>query len=279
MDTQPVQDGATGLRAHSRDIAPWIETLARAGYGAKGVVYLLVGGLAVAAALGRGGQVDGSGDALQSLATAPFGRVLLAVLAIGLVGFVIWRVVEALLNPENEPGRRRAFFVISAIVYTGLAVEAVRLALGSAGGGGGGEAEADHWTATLMAQPMGRILVIVAGAALALYGLEQIGKGFKAELDRRLALGNLSATARAWVVRIGRLGLAARGIVFSMMGGFLAAAGLSSDASDARGVGGALISLREQAYGQWLLAVVAAGLMAYGLYCLVRARWRRITPA
>ena len=278
MERQPVQEGAAALRAGKREAAPWIETLARLGYGAKGVVYLLVGGLSVAAALGRGGQVDGSGGALQSLATAPFGRVLLALLAVGLAGFVVWRAVQALLNPENDSGRRRAFYVISGIVYAALAVEAVRLALGSAGGGSG-ESEADHWTATLMAQPLGRILVVAAGAALALYGLQQIGKGFTAELDRRLALGDLSTTARAWIVRIGRAGLAARGLVFSMMGGFLAAAGLTSDASAARGVGGALSTLREQAYGQWLLAAVALGLFAYGLYCLVRARWRRITPA
>lgn len=278
MELQPLQDGEAALRAGSREAAPWIEMLARLGYGAKGVVYLLVGGLAAAAALGRGGQVDGSGGALQSLASAPFGPALLALLALGLAGFVVWRVVEAALNPEHEPGRRRAFFVISALIHAGLAVEAVRLALGS-GDGSGGESEADHWTATVMAQPLGRVLVIAAGAALALYGVQQIGKGFTAQLDRRLALVNLSATARTWVVRIGRVGLAARGIVFSIMGGFLAAAGLTSDASDARGVGGALSSLREQAYGQWLLAAVALGLVAYGVYCLVRARWRRITPA
>ncbi|HUH14159.1 MAG TPA: DUF1206 domain-containing protein [Longimicrobiales bacterium] len=279
MSSQPVQHGRAVERPGAGGAAaPWIEPLARLGYGAKGVVYLLVGGLAVAAALGRGGQTEGSGGAIQHLAAAPYGQVLLFTLAVGLLGFVVWRATQALVNPENESGRRRAFFVVSGLVYAALAVEAARSALGP-GGSGSGEAEADHWAATLMAQPLGQGLVVVVGAALALYGLQQIGKAFTADLDRRLALGSLSGTSRTWVRRFGRTGLAARGIVFSMMGGFLAAAGVTSDPSEARGVGGALRSLREQPYGPWLLGAVALGLMAYGLYCLVRARWRRITPA
>lgn len=268
MESNAARTGA--LADTRRRAAPWVELLARAGYAAKGIVYILVGGLAASAAL-RGGGTEGSEDALAQLSGAPFGRVLLGIIALGLAGFVVWRLVGATLNPENDGAGRRAFYVVSALVYGGLAMEAGRLSL-EAGGGG----EGDHWTRTLMAQPFGPWLVVLAGAAVALFGLQQIWRGFTADIDDRLALSALSSRARAWAIRTGRLGLGARGVVLAIIGAFMVGAGLSADPASARGVGGALSAVRGQPYGRWLLAAVALGLVAYGVYGLVRARWRRI---
>ena len=269
---------ADSARGAAREAAPWIERLARFGYAAKGAVYILIGVFAVMAATGNGGQASGSSGALGAIADSTWGTVLLALVAIGLAGYVVWRLVGAVLNPEHDSGGKRAFYVISGLVYGALAVEAARLVLdggsgGSSGGGGGG---AQHWTATLMQQPFGQVLVAVAGIAVGLYGLHQLYRAYSADVGDRLDLHALSASARRWTVRFGRFGLAARGVVLAMIGGFVLMSAMQADPSEARGLGGALRTLQQQDYGPWLLLIVALGLVAYGLYNLVRARYRRI---
>ncbi|CAN5266564.1 DUF1206 domain-containing protein [soil metagenome] len=269
-----VQQGAQQATRHA---APWIEKLARLGYAAKGVVYIVLGLLALQAAFG-GGQATDSGGALRTIVLQPFGRVLLGVIALGLFGYVVWRLVSAFLNPEGEKAPKRVGYAISGVIHVGLAIEAVRLAMGRASGGGNGD-QASHWTAEAMSQPLGRWAVAVAGIMIAGWGLQQLHHAYKVKLDKQLALGELSGGMRAWVVRVGRAGLAARGIVFGIIGIFVSLAALHTNPSEARGLGGALQALEQQPFGPWLLGVVAVGLMAYGIYELVRARYRRIQPA
>lgn len=263
--------GAADVRGHA---APWIERLARLGFAAKGAVYVLVGGLAAAAAVGAGGRTTGSGGALRALSDSTVGQVVLGAIAVGLVGYVLWRAVSAILNPENDGAAARAYYALTAIIYGGLAVEAGRLALGAGGGSSGSEAR--HWTAELMSQPFGQWLVVAAGAVIAAFGLGQIFKAYTVDLDERLDFGALSREASRWTVRFGRFGLAARGVVFAMIGAFVVVAGVQAQPGEARGVGGALDALRSQPYGPWLLGVVALGLVAYGVYNFVRARYRRL---
>ncbi|MFW6331381.1 MAG: DUF1206 domain-containing protein, partial [Gemmatimonadota bacterium] len=160
-----------------------------------------------------------------------------------------------------------------AVIYGLLAVEAARMALSGAGGGGGG---ASHWSATLMQQPFGRWLVAAAGVAVGVYGLQQLLNAWRVDLDDQLALGSLSRSARRWTIRLGRLGLAARGVVFGIIGYYFVRSALQASPSEARGVGGVLSSLQDT---PWLLGVIAVGLVAYGLYNMVRARYRVIRPA
>lgn len=262
-------------RRAEQEAAPWIEKLARFGYAAKGAVYILVGGLAAAAAFGPGGSTEGSSGALQTLTDSTWGRALLALIALGLAGYVIWRAVCAIRNPENDSAGRRAFYAITALIYGGLAVEAARMAMNGAGGGSGSEGTA-HWTAQLMQQPFGQILVGIAGVAVGLYGLQQLINAWQVDLDDHLALGSMSASARTWTVRASRFGLAARGLVLVIIGGYFLVAAIQSDPSEARGIGGVLEMMRGT---PWLLGIVALGLVAYGLYNLVRARYRVIRPA
>lgn len=277
----PGGGGAEGAaRRATREAAPWVETLARFGYAAKGAVYILVGGLAVAAAVGGGGQTTGSSGALATIAESPLGRVALALIALGLAGYVVWGVVRAVVNPENDSGGKRAYYGISAVVYGLLAVEAARLALSGPGGGGGsagGSGDgAMHWSATLMQQPFGHWLLGAVGVGVALFGLQQIWNAWRVDLDDQLALGSMSRTTRSWAVRSGRFGLAARGVVFVIIGVYVTLAAVQSDPSEARGLGGVLDTMRET---PWLLGLVALGLVAYGVYNLVRARFRVIRPA
>lgn len=259
--------------AAAREAAPWLERLARLGYAAKGAVYLLVGGLAVAAAVGSGGRTTGSSGALAAIPDSTAGRAVLVLIALGLAGYAIWGVVRALRDPEGEGTAHRVFFAVTAVIYGLLAVEAARMALSGAGGGGGG---ASHWSATLMQQPFGRWLVAAAGVAVGVYGLQQLLNAWRVDLDDQLALGSLSRSARRWTIRLGRLGLAARGVVFAIIGYYFVRSALQASPSEARGVGGVLSSLQDT---PWLLGVIAVGLVAYGLYNMVRARYRVIRPA
>jgi len=79
-----------------------------------------------------------------------------------------------------------------------------------------------------------------------------------------------------FAIRSGQAGLSARGVVFGIIGVFLIQAALHSNAGEALGLSGALRALEQQSYGQWVLGIVALGLVAYGFYMLVLARYRRI---
>ena len=254
-----------------------MEIMARLGYGARGIVYCLVGGLALLAAFGSGGQTGGSRSALQSLLSQPFGKAWLVLIASGLFGFAAWRIVEALTDADHR-GREwkalgiRAAHLVSGGIYAGLAVFALNLAFGR-GAGGGEDQAAQSWTAWLMAQPFGQWLVGLIGVGVAAAGLGFIWKGWRGDVVMRLAL---PSGADRWVLPLGRLGYAARGVVFVLVGGFLILAALHSNSSEVHGLGGALQSLQAQPFGWILLGVVAAGLFAFGVFGLVQARYRHL---
>lgn len=276
--------GAEASAKHAeKEAAPWIAKLARLGYAAKGVVYITVGGLAIQTALGTGGQTTGSEGAMESIGRQPLGQLILAILALGLLGYAIWRVVQAVRDPEGKGtdvrgiGTRLAYG-ISGLIHAGLALEAVRLATGS-GQGDSSESGVDSRTAMLMEQPLGRWLVGLVGLGIMAFGGYELYRATRGKVVKRLRLGDVDADTARWIERVGRAGYLARGVVFAMIGYFLIQAARQFDPQKARGIGGALSSLRDEAYGPWMLGLVAAGLMAYGLFALVKSRYRRIRPA
>ena len=260
----------------------WVERMARLGYTTKGIVYAIVGVLAVQAALGTGGKTTDTKGALGAIAQQPFGQFLLALVVIGLIGYVLWRFIEAIQDPEHknsnnaEGWARRIGYAISGIIYASLALSAIRLILGS-GSGGSSSTSAQDWTARLLSQPFGQWLVGVVGALIIGSGFHEFYKAYKAKFRRELKLHQMSATEETWATRISRFGIAARGVVFIMIGFFLIQAARQSDASEARGLDGALETLSQQPYGPWLLGIVALGLVAYAVYMWVQARYRRIS--
>ena len=164
----------------------------------------------------------------------------------------------------------------NGLFHAALAVSVGRVALGSGGGGGGGP---DDWTATLLQQPFGRWLVGLAGAVIFAVGLFQFYRAYDAKFMEKLKPGEMAPRERLWTRRAGRLGHAARGVVFLVIGVFLAQAALQSDPDEARGLGGALSALAAQPFGPYLLGLVAFGLVAFGLFMFVVARYRRIRTA
>jgi hypothetical protein len=273
-------------RATAQNAGPGLVTAARFGYAAKGAVYIIVGLLALQAALGSGGQTTDKRGALSSLTNQPGGKLVLGLLAAGLFGYALWRLVEAATDAEGAgPGAKgtalRAAHATFGVIYAGLGFEAARLASGGSGSGAGGGAGASggataHWTGRLMSLPLGRALVIAAGLGVVAYGIAQLVRAYKANVRKRLDLSSLDPAAQEWVIRLGRLGYAARGVVLLVVGWFLVQAALRHDPQQATGLGGALAALEQAPYGVWLLGLVAAGLIAYGLYNVVQARYRVI---
>ena len=256
---------------------PWVERLARLGYAARGVVYALVGILAVQTAFGaRGNQETDTRSALQMVAEQS--RALLWLLALGLFGYALWRVIEGVMDVEGKGSdlkgwAKRAAMVGSGLIYGGLAMAAVRIASGSGDSGGGGN---QAWTAELMTKPFGRWLVALIGIGVMVGGLAQIRNGWTEKFRKHLKMQEMDANEQRLAVNTGKLGLIARGIVFLLSGWFLIQAARHFNPDEARGLAGALESLARQPYGAWLLGFVALGLIAFGAYSLLLARYRRI---
>lgn len=270
------------VRLHAKDTAqrarPWIERFARWGYATEGAVYTLIGLLATHAAFGTGGHATGQRGALEVVGGSPFGGILLGLIAAGCLGYALWRSVQAIADPDGEGTDVRALgkrvgYGVSALIYSGLAFSAVGMALGKASDGGGSP---DHWTARLLSQPLGQELVAGVGGVAVGVGLHELYQAYKVEFLEYLKLGEMGERARKWIERWGRIGMAARGIVFGLVGVFLMRAAREYDPREARGLGGALQTLAQQPLGPLLLGAVALGLVSYGLFMLSVARYRHM---
>jgi hypothetical protein len=269
--------------AVSEGAALWVPKLARAGYASKGVLYAVVGALAALAATGNGGATTGSKGALEAIRAQSFGQILLALVAVGLLGYAAWSFVQAILDPEGEGSdgksiaKRVGWFAIG-VVHLGLVVYAVGLLTGAAlgGGAGSGSGGAEAWTARLMSWPLGPWLVGAAGLLVTGLSIHQLYRGWRADLDDQLDLSRLRPTTRAWTIRISRFGMAARGVVGTVVGVALVIAAWRSNPREAKGLGEALASVQSWTLGSVILGTIAVGLVAYGVYELVEARYRRI---
>ena len=268
--------------------AAWVpehaEATGRIGLAARGAVYCLAGLLALAVATGRGsGEIEGQG-AVESLAGKPFGGALLVALAIGLVAYALWRLLRAITGAGEGADRdgwqeavMRAGNAAQAIVYVSLAMAAVRvLRQGSNGSEGGSDQRARSITARLLEQGWGRAAVIAVGLGLVAAGAGMVWWGVSRRFEEHLRTSEMTAGQREWLPRLGVFGHAARGVVAALVGLFLVQAALDHDPSEAVGIDGALRRLADQTYGPVALVVVALGLVAYGLYSFVEARWRKV---
>jgi hypothetical protein len=259
--------------------ADGLEALARFGYGAKGVVYAVVGVLAVQAAVGSGGSTTDQHGAVRAIAEQPFGRLLLGIVAMGLLGYVVWRLVQAFLDPEGkgtDPGGvvARVVYAVSGLAYASLALSAGTAAVrgGRPRGGGGGE----EAVAPLLGAPGGPLLVGAIGLTVLGVAVWQAKRAATAEFMDAYDRSRMSETEQRTARLTGQVGHAARAVTFAIVGVFLVLAAASSDAERAKGLGGALDTLAAQPFGPVLLLVVALGLVAYGLFCMTEARWRVI---
>ncbi len=254
-----------------------IERLARLGYASIGIVYMIVGGFAVRAGVERRSSTGGQKDAFAFILQQPFGRLLLGVIAAGLIGYVLWRFVSAVTDSEHRGDDVqglgiRAAGIFRGLVYSAMALEVMRMIARNSGGAGGSDHQAAHWTARLMQQPFGRWLVALAGLGVVSYGAYQLYAAWDSKLSKRISLGEMDARVRGKVIAVSHFGIGARGLVFIMIGGSLGLAALRHNAETAHGTAGALRELPPP-----LLIVAGFGLAAYGVYALVNAKYRRIT--
>lgn len=258
---------------------PWVERLARFGYFAKGVVYIAVGWLSMQAAIGVGGTTTDTEGALSAIFRQPLGPLLLAVVGVGLICYSAWRVGQGLFDFERK-GRdlhglvKRTGYLGSALAYGTLAFTAISQAIGLATTGGRSQ---EDWTALVLARPAGRYLVIAAGVVLAALAINAAVVALRGLFRRKLKLEEMSEAAEGWASTLAVSGLLARGLVFGLLAIFFVQAGWESDASEAGGLSQVLVAIASQPQGPWLLGATAAGLVAYGLFALVQARYRRIS--
>lgn len=262
-----------------RDVGSWVERLARLGYLVKGVVYVTVGLLAIQVALGLGGRTTGASGALVSLSRQPFGTFLIGIVAVGLLGYSMWRLVQAVFDVEAK-GRdprgllKRFGYLLSGLAYGTLALEAWRLLLRL-----GVSSDSDSqelWTARILSLPWGRVLV-VAGA-LVMFGLA-LNAGivaFRRLYRDKLQLGRMSRSEERLADVAAMAGLLGRGSVFGVIGIFLWRAALLEAPGIAGSSAEALDALATAPYGMWLLGGVAVGLLAYGAFAITQARYREM---
>jgi hypothetical protein len=250
------------------------ELLSRAGFVARGLIYGIIGVLALKLAIGHGGKLTNQQGALHTVAHQPFGKFLLILVAIGLGSYSLWRFARAVLGhgPEGSDSRfDRLAALASGVVYLALCFIAIRILTGS-----GGSANADKTTAGVFGWPAGTWIVGAAGLVLIGVGLYQGYRGVTKDFLDDSKTEEMSPTVRTWIGWIGLVGHLARMVVFTLVGVFLVKAAVEYDPRAAVGLDGALAKLLNHSYGPLLLGVVAAGLIAFAVYSFSDARFRRI---
>ena len=272
---------AAGRSARRAAMGKWMSLLARLGYAVKGVVYLIIGGLAMALAVGHGGEATDQRGALQAIYAQPLGQFLLVVIGIGLVGYALWSFIQALFDTEGKGSKAKGIiarvgYAGVGVAYAALAFGAFQLALGTGNVGKSSTASTQDWTAKLLKLPFGVPLVVIVGLVVIGIAVYLFSKAYTAKFRQRLNLARLNTRLRRWVVNLGRFGYAALGVVFTIIGIFLIVAALQHSPHEAKGLDSALKELLVQPFGPVLLAIVALGLIAYGVYSFVEARYRRV---
>ncbi|MFG2681917.1 DUF1206 domain-containing protein [Streptomyces sp. NPDC048392] len=267
-------------RGHARRAANGsaAEGAARAGLTARGVIYLLVGTLALQIALGTGNRQADRGGALAELSDKPFGAVLLWALGAGLVGMALWRLSEAIFGATGKDGhtaRKRLPAAARCVFYAFVAYSVLAFAAG-AGGSGSSDRQSRDVTARVMEMPAGRWLVGVAGAAIVVAGVVIAVQALRRGYHKKMKLGALRPRTRRLVDVTGVGGGTARGLVFAGVGAFTVRAAVDYAPDRAKGLDDTLRSFADTPLGPWLLALVAAGLVLFGVFSFALARWRRV---
>jgi hypothetical protein len=278
---QALKHPAREARAEAERGSGWYGWLARTGLVAKGISFGIVGVLAIKLALGDGGKATSRQGALQALAHHSLGKFLLIVLAIGFAAYAIWRFVQAFAERGNGEGGakkwgQRAGYVGRGLIYAGLTYTTVKILTGSAGHQSQNQ-KAQKTTAAILDWPGGRWIVGAAGLGIVGVGLWNAYRGITKKFEDRWRRGRMSNTERKWGARVGVIGHLARGVVFTLIGIFITKAAVDYRPKEAIGLDGALQKLANRPYGPWLLGITAAGLLAYGLFCLVDARYRDVS--
>jgi hypothetical protein len=279
--TIDLEQPAEEARAKAESGRGWYAVLARTGLVAKGLSYGLVGALALQLTFGGSGKATSRQGALEQVAQRPFGKLILVLLALGFAAYAVWRFVQAYAErPDADDAAaevwvKRAGYVGRGLIYVGLTYSTARIVLGS--GAQSQNAKARHSAGVVLSWPAGRWIVGAAGVCLLAVAFWNLYRGLARKFDDKWRLSRLTPAVRRWGARAGVVGHVARFVVFGLIGLFALKAALEYKPKDAIGLDGALQKLAHASYGPWLLGLTAAGLFAYGVYCLVDARLRDVS--
>jgi hypothetical protein len=263
----------------ARRASSWVARIARVGYTAKGVVYATIGVLAMRETLGAGGATAGPIEAMRSMGPNPLDGVLLVVLSVGLLGYALWKLVQGFADPDDKGSDahgvlRRIGYIGSGLIHGILAFTAAQSIFGAE------DTSEDAVALSVMAYqpPLGRIMVGLVGLIVIGVGLYQLYAAYGAKFQDELRLNRMSDAEGRWVTLAGCVGTAARAFAIGVAGVFVVLAAYQSDPSEVRGLGEALETIQLQPSGSYMLGAMAAGLLVYGAFMLLVARYRRIEP-
>jgi Domain of Unknown Function (DUF1206) len=254
---------------------PAAHALARAGLAARGVIYVLIGWVAILVAIGQSSHEADQRGALQLLASKPYGAALLWLLAIGFAAYALWRFSEAAygVTGEGNGAGPRLKSLARGVVYAGLAVLTFLVITGSSKSQAGQERDL---TASVMRHTGGQVVVGIVGAVIVVVGLALAAEGLRRKFLKHLQTSRMSARTRQVVTRLGIVGTTVRGLVFALVGALVIDAALTHKPAKAGGLDKALQTLHNQPFGQVLLIAVAIGLIVFGAYGLCEAKWRKV---
>jgi hypothetical protein len=258
---------------------PWIEFLERAGYIARGVLYLVMGVLAFRLAGGFGGKATDQSESLATMAGGPFGKALLLAFAVSLGAYSVWGFVRAIFDPlhrgDGAAGiAERLGFAWSGVAYAGLALFGLGLFVGASKTAS--QDTTQSTIAKILAYPAGEVAVLLIGLVSISVGLWQFVEAYRAKFKHDFKREQMTEAEETLVFGLGRLGMVARGITFTLVGWFIVQGGMHRDPSRVRGYGGAFMWLLTQPHGHLLLGIVALGFIALGLHSFAAARWIRL---
>ena len=265
------------VSAHQAKNSNVVKVLGRAGIACYGLVHVIVAYLALRVAFGDSGQQADQKGAVQEVGSTSFGTVVLWILALGLIAFGLWQLIQAAIgfqwvDKKGKRTRKRIAAVGKAILAISLGIYAMRLVTGSGSGGGSGNQQQQEWTAKLMELPAGQVLVGIVAVVVIGIGVAEIRRGVKKSFMKDLNTGELPQGTQRWVRRLGVFGYIAKGTVVGIIGVLLGFAAFQHNPSEAGGLDRALKTLAAQPFGTIALVIVAVGLAAFGVFCFAAAR-------
>jgi hypothetical protein len=274
-----VQAHAERAKASLSDERPWLARLARVGMLAPGLLYIVVGWLAIMLALGHSTGNPSRKGALHEVASHTWGTIALGLLAAGFVAYALWRFAVAALGEKIESREdltvwKRLWYVARGLLYVGAAWTTIQVMENSTGASD--TATQRDKTAEVLSWPAGRWLVAAVGVGVIAYGGGSIYRGLTRKFADDLKLGQIGSTAKTWFCRAGTFGWCARGVVLGLIGGFLVKAAVQFQSKESKGIDATLSTVAQQPYGRFLLGIVALGLISFGLFYFVRARYREV---
>lgn len=272
-----MSSGTIAAKSRHAGQSRWVERLGRAGLVAKGVLYAVVAILAVQVALGGREESPDRGGALRTIAEQPFGKALLILLAIGLAGYALWRLAQAILDRDQEGEGPKGLAKRGAnLAKAGWYGILCALTVSTLVGNGSGDGNEQATTAGVFERPGGRYLVYAAGLAFLAAAAFNGWRAITCKFNKKMKTGEMGDAEETAATGVGILGHLARMVVFGLIGAFLFKAAWEFDPNQARGLDGALLEVAQAPYGGLLLGAVAVGLFGYAIHCFVQARYRRI---